>query len=97
MVAYTKLQQGKKEKAKGVEERGIRSSLLILDFHHGRLYDSGKEEEGKTFRNLHALGTNNDLWDRVRGLGGEAWQGFELIINLGLSFSFSTPYTCHES
>ena len=39
---------------------GIRSSLLI-----------GKEEEGKTFQKLHAFGINDDLWDRLHGLGSE--------------------------
>ena len=35
------------------------------------LCDSGKEDEGKTFHVLLVLGMNEDLWDRVRGLGSE--------------------------
>ena len=58
-------------------ERENRSSLLILDLNDGKLYDSGKQEEGKTFHKLHFLGTNDDLWDKVRGLGSETWKGFE--------------------
>ena len=49
----------------------MRSNLLILDLNDGRLYDSGKQEEGKTFRKLHVLGMNDDLWDKVCGLGSE--------------------------
>ena len=32
-----------------VEQREIRSSLLISDLTDSKLYDQGKEEEGKTF------------------------------------------------
>ena len=58
-----------RKKVKGYEEREIRSSLLILDLKDGKLYDLGKQEEGKTFHKLHVLGMNDDLWDRARGLG----------------------------
>ena len=37
------------------------------------------------FQKLHALGMNNDLWDRVRGLGSETWKGWvgvELLVFL---------------
>ena len=37
MVAYTKLQQGRKNKAKGKEERDNISSLLVLDLKDGKL------------------------------------------------------------
>ena len=50
-----------KRKRKGKREREIRSSLLILDLKDGRLQDSGKQEEGKTFHKLHALGMNDYL------------------------------------
>ena len=43
----------------------------MLDSKTDKLYHSGKEDEGKTFRVLQALGMNEDLWDRVRGLGYE--------------------------
>ena len=42
-------------------EREIRPSLLILDLKDGKLYDSGKQEEGKTLHKLHVLGMNDDL------------------------------------
>ena len=35
--------KGRKKKAKGLEEREIRSSLLILDLKDGKLKDSGKQ------------------------------------------------------
>ena len=67
MLAYRKPQDRKKEeheRLRGEREREIRSTLLILDLKDGKLQDSGKQEEGKTFHNLHALGMNNDLWDK---------------------------------
>ena len=49
--------KGRKKKAKCKEERETRSSLLILDLKGGELLDSGRQEEGKTFHQLHVLGT----------------------------------------
>ena len=36
-----------------------------------------RKEEGKTFHRLHVLGMNDNLWDRVLGLGSETWSGCE--------------------
>ena len=52
---------GGKKKASSSEDREMRSSLLILDLKDGKLQDSGKQEEGKTFHTLHVLGMNDDL------------------------------------
>ena len=52
--------KGRKKKAKGYEDREIRSSLLILDLKDGKLQHSRKQG-GKTFHELHALGMNDDL------------------------------------
>ena len=49
----------------------------MLDLKHGKLQDSGKQEEGKTFHELHVLGMNDDLWDTVRGFSSETWKGCE--------------------
>ena len=62
MVAYTRPQQRKKEECEGLRGE-IRSNVLILDLKDGKLEDSGKQEEGKTFDKLHVLGMNDDLWD----------------------------------
>ena len=48
--------KGRKKKAKGYDEREIRSSLLILDLKDGKLQDPGKQEEGKMFHKLHVFG-----------------------------------------
>ena len=45
----------------------------------GKLSDSGKEEEGKTFHKLHALGMNDDMWDGFRGVGSDTWKGCEWV------------------
>ena len=66
--AYSKAP--KKGRKKGLSrERETRSILLMLDLKTDELYDSGKEDEGKTFHVLQLLGMNEDLWDKVRGLG----------------------------
>ena len=52
---------------------------MILGLKEGKLWDSGKEQEGKTCHNLHALRMNDDLWDRVRGLDSETWKECELV------------------
>ena len=69
--------EGGKKIAKGEEEKEIRSSLLILDLKAGRMKDSGKQEEGKTFHKLHVLGMNEDWWDIVCAVGSETWKGCE--------------------
>ena len=69
--------KGRNKTAKVLEERDIKSSLLILDLNNGKLCDSGKKEEGKTFHKLHVLGMNDDLWNKVCGLGSETWKGCE--------------------
>ena len=47
----------------------------MLDLKDGKFYDSGKQEEGKTFHKLHVLGINDDLWARVCEVGSETWKG----------------------
>ena len=57
MAAYTEPQQRNKEESEKLRgEREIRSSLLILDLKEGKLLDSGKQEEGKTFHKFNVLG-----------------------------------------
>ena len=34
------------------------------------------------FHKLHVLGMNDDLWDRVRGLGNETWKGCKSELSL---------------
>ena len=53
--------EGGKRKANGYEEKEVRSILVILDLKDGRLQDSGKQEEGKTFHKLNFLWRNDDL------------------------------------
>ena len=37
------------------------------------------EEERMTLYKLHVLLMNDDLWDRVRGVGSETWNGCECV------------------
>ena len=61
MVAYTKPQQTKKEESERLREERDQIKFMILGLKDGKLQDSGKHEEGKTFHELHVLGTNDDL------------------------------------
>ena len=40
----------------------------MLDLKTDKLYDPGKEDEGKMIHLLQVLGMNEDLWDRARDL-----------------------------
>ena len=61
MVAYTKPQQTKKEKSEQL--RGERGHIKLIDLRFERWQVVGfrKQEEGKAFHKLHALGMNDDL------------------------------------
>ena len=43
----------------------------MLDLKIDKLYDPGNEDEGTTFHSSQVLGVNEDLWDKVRGIGSE--------------------------
>ena len=61
MVTYTKPQQRKKEESKRLRGGEIRSSLLILDLKDGKLQDSRKDKEGKTFHKLIIQQSSNEV------------------------------------
>ena len=77
MVAFTKPQQWKKEESERLRGERYQINYMILDLKDGKLKDSGQQEEGKKFHKLHVLGMNDDLQDRVCGLGSETWKGCE--------------------
>ena len=43
----------------------------MLDLKTDKLHDSRKGDEGKMFHVLQGLGMNEDLWDKVHGLGSK--------------------------
>ena len=59
------IRKGPKAYSKAPNKAKPPKSLLMLDLNTDKLYDSGKEDEGKTFHVLQVLGMNKDLWDRV--------------------------------
>ena len=69
-MAYTKPQQWKKEESQRLQEHELRPCLSILDLKECKLQDTGKEE-GKICHELHIVGLNDNLWDRVCGLGSK--------------------------
>ena len=77
MATYTKPQQRRKEEGKRLSGKRDQVKFIDLRLEGGQVIDLAKEEESKTFHKLHILGTNDDLWDRVRALGCETWKGCE--------------------
>ena len=61
MMPYVKLKQRQKGESERLRGRRDQITLFILDLKDGKLHDSGKQEEGKTFHDLHVPGTNDDL------------------------------------
>ena len=45
------------------------------------------------FQKLHVLGMNDELWDRVYGLGSETWEGVNSVILRCLHIHFTTSKT----
>ena len=77
MVAYTMPQQRKKEESERLRGERDRIKFIDLGFERWQVVRFRKQEEGKTLEKLHVLGMDDDLWDRVRGLGSETWKGCE--------------------
>ena len=77
MVAYAHPKQRKKEESERLREERDQITFIDLGFERWQVVNSGKQEEGKTFHKLHVLGINDDLWDRVRGLGSKTWKECE--------------------
>ena len=67
-------EERRKRKAKG---RGGSDKFFYLRFEIWQVVRFRKQEEGKTLHKLHVLGMNDDLWEKVRGLGNETWKGCE--------------------
>ena len=80
-MASCRIQERNKEESEGL--RGERCQIKFTGCRFERWQvlrlrkARGKQEEGKTFHKLHVLGMNDDLWDRLRGLGCETWKGCE--------------------
>ena len=77
MVVYTKPQQRKKEESKRL--RGAKNQIKSIDlrFEGWQVVGFRKARRRQTFHKLHVLWINDDLWDKVRGLGNETWKGCE--------------------
>ena len=58
---------------------------MILDLKDGKLLESGKQEEGKTFHILHVMGMNDEQWDKCFLLGVLAGEGPENYVPTGKS------------
>ena len=77
MVAYTMPQQRKKEESERL--RGERDQIKFIDlgFERWQVVRFRKARGRQTSHKLHVLGMNDDLWDRVCGLGSGTWKGCE--------------------
>ena len=72
-----KPQQRKKEESERLSGERDQIKFIYLRFERWQVVGFRKQEGGKTFHKLHVLGINDDLWDKIRGLGSEIWKGCE--------------------
>ena len=93
MVLYEALTKGERER---IRREGDRPSLLILDLKEDKLQNVGKEEEGRNSHLLKVAGMNDDLWDRVRGLGRRIRKGCESIPNVD-ELASKNDNTCRKN
>ena len=68
-MAYTMPQQRKKEESERLRGESDQIKFIHLRFERWQVVGFRKEGERKTLHKLHVLGMNNDLWDKLRGLG----------------------------
>ena len=61
MVAYTKLQQLRKEESERLNGKGDQIKFIDLRFERWQVVGFRKAEGGKAFHKLHVLGINDDL------------------------------------
>ena len=76
MVADRKPQQRKREESDRLRGERDKIKFIILYLKDGKFENSGKQEEGKTFHKLHFFGMNDNLWDKVHGLGSKKTQRY---------------------
>ena len=81
-MAYTKPHRWKIEECERL--RGSRNQIKFIDVivERWQVATFRKQEGGKMFYKLYVLGMIDDLWDEVRGLGSETWEGFEWVEHL---------------
>ena len=77
VASYTKPQQRKKEENERL--RGERDQIKSTDlrFERWQVVRFRKARKGKKFHKFYVIGMNDDLWDKVRGLGSESGKGCE--------------------
>ena len=77
MVAYTMPQQRKQEESKRL--RGERDQIKLIDlrFERGQVVGFRKARRRQDVPQLHVLGMNDGVWDRVFEVGSETWKGCE--------------------
>ena len=74
MLAYTMAQQRKKkERSERLREERDQIKFIDLGFERWQVIRFRKARGRQDVPKLHVLGMNDDLWDRVRGLGRETW------------------------
>ena len=77
MVAYTVSQQRKKEESERLQGERDQIKFIDLGFERWQFVRFRKARGRQDVHKLHVLGMNDNLWDRVRGLGSGTWKGCE--------------------
>ena len=70
-------QQRKKKESERLRVEGDQIKFIDLRFERWQVIGFRKQEEGRTFQKWYVLGMNDDLWDKVHGIGSETWKGCE--------------------
>ena len=65
-----------KEESEKLRGEGYQIKFIDFRFERWQFIGFGKARR-QDFHKLHVLGVNNDMWDKVRGLGSETWKECE--------------------
>ena len=79
-----KLQQWKKEESERLRGERDQIKFINVGFERWQVVRFRKVRGKQMSHELHVLEMNDDLWDKVRGLGSETWKG------LHVQWSFQT-------
>ena len=74
MATYTKPQQLRELESERLREKRDKIKFIDLGFERGQAVGFRKASRRQK---LHVLWMNDDLWDRVREVGIESWNGCE--------------------
>ena len=78
-MTYKKPQQRKEEESERLSGERDQITFIDLGFERWQFvrFRKASERQDDPIHKLYALGMNDDLWGRVRGLDSDTWKGRE--------------------